>query len=266
MLLSSDGWQRWLRSRARFHRYSFRNTLLIALQFPEATRVAGFHAWIDLGRGVRKGETGIRIFAPVTSHCRTDEPEQPGEESQNQERRVVGFRVACVFDVSQTDPLPNVEPAPLEPPSQPVTGDSHIHLLPQLEAYAQALGYQVNYEPLERESGYCSARENRIVVDSNLPGNARVATLVHEIAHAHGVDYRAYGRAEAELVVESVACIVCGAVGLDTGNESVPYLLDWNDDQAVERIGNLAGTIDQVASAIEAALDIDPHTTPDTPD
>lgn len=93
------------------------------------------------------------------------------------------------------------------------------------------------------------------MVESRLPGNARVATLVHEMAHAHGVDYKAYSRPEAELVVESVACIVCGSMGLDTAGESVPYLVGWNDDQAVERIAELAGTIDGIASAIEAALD-----------
>jgi hypothetical protein len=66
-----------------------------------------------------------------------------------------------------------------------------------------------------------------------------------------------FSRAEAELIVESVACIVCGSVGLDTSSESVPYLAGWNPDQAVERIDLLAGTIDEIARAIERALDPD---------
>jgi hypothetical protein len=82
--------------------------------------------------------------------------------------------------------------------------------------------------------------------------------LVQEVAHAHGIDYTAYNRAEAELIVESVAWIVCGSVGLDTDGESIPYLVGWNNNQTVDRITELAGTIDSIASTIEAALD-DPH-------
>ena len=78
---------------------------------------------------------------------------------------------------------------------------------------------------------------------------------MHELAHAHGIDYKTYSRPEAELIVESVAFIVCGAFGLDTGGESVPYLTGWNPDQPAERIQLLAGTIDEIARTIEHALD-----------
>ena len=78
---------------------------------------------------------------------------------------------------------------------------------------------------------------------------------MHELAHAHGVDYSSYTRAEAELIVESVAYIVCGSVGLDTSGESVSYLAGWNPDQPVERIQQLASTIDGIARAIERAID-----------
>ena len=251
-LLTSEGWQRWLRTRSRFHRYSLRNTLLIAFQCPHATHVAGFRRWLELGRCVRKGEKGIRIFAPVRYRLR--EGERTSEEKDEPE--LVGFKLAAVFDVSQTDPLPGVEPAPLEPPGQPVTGDSHARLLGALEQHAATLGFSVHYEPLDGRDGYCSTREARIVIDSELPANGKVATLVHELAHAHGIDYERFSRPEAELIVESVACIVCGSVGLDTSSESVPYLAGWNLDQAVERIELLAGTIDQTARAIERALDV----------
>jgi hypothetical protein len=93
-LLTSEGWQRWLRTRSRFHRYSLRNTLLIALQCPEATHVAGFRKWLELGRCVRKGEKGIRIFAPVSYRRR--ESEQTAEAES--ERQLVGFRLVAVFD------------------------------------------------------------------------------------------------------------------------------------------------------------------------
>lgn len=250
-LLTSQGWQRWLRTRSRFHRYSLRNTLLIALQRPDATQVAGFRMWLELGRCVRKGEKAIRIFAPVRSRRRDDEQSEEEDDGQ----QVVGFRLACVFDVSQTGPLPGVEPAPVDPPSEPVSGDSHAHLLAPLEQHATKLGYEVRYGPLDGRDGYCSTREARIVVDSSLPPNGQVATLMHELAHAYGVDYQTYSRPEAELIVESVACIVCGSAGLDTAAESVPYLTGWNGDQAVKRIGLLAGRIDEIARAIEAAID-----------
>ncbi len=249
-LLSGEGWQRWLRTRSRFHRYSLRNTLLIAFQCPEATHVAGFRKWLELGRCVSKGEKAIRIFAPVRYRRRD------AEETDDNENELppVGFRLAAVFDVSQTEPLPGVEPAPLEPPSEPVSGDSHAHLLAPLEQHAAALGFNVRYEPLDGQAGYCSSCEARIVIDSGLPANGKVATLVHELAHAHGIDYARFSRAEAELIVESVACIVCGGVGLDTSSESVPYLAGWSDDRAAERIKLLAGTIDEIARAIEHAL------------
>jgi antirestriction protein ArdC len=249
-LLTSEGWQRWLRTRSRFHRYSLRNTLLIAFQCPHATHVAGFRQWLELGRCVRKGEKAIRIFAPVR-YRRTDDEQSDHKETELQ---LVGFRLAAVFDVSQTEPLPGVEPAPLDPPGQPVSGDSHAHLLEPLEQHAASLGFNVHFKPLERQSGYCSSRERRIVIDSQLPANGRVSTLVHELAHAHGVDYESFSRAEAELIVESIACIVCGGLGLDTSSESVPYLAGWNHDRATERITLLASTIDEIARAIENAI------------
>ena len=251
-LLTSDGWQRWLRTRSRFHRYSMRNTLLIAFQCPHATHIAGFRKWLELGRCVRKGEKAIRIFAPVRYRRRRDTEQSDENEAGEQ---LVGFKLAAVFDVSQTEPLPGVEPTPLDPPSQPVSGDSHAELLAPLEQHAASLGYTVSYEPLDGRAGYCSARETRIVIDTALPANGKVTTLVHELAHAHGIDYQRFSRAEAELIVESVACIVCAGAGLDTSSESVPYLAGWNPEQAVERIQLLTGTIDEIARRIEHALD-----------
>jgi antirestriction protein ArdC len=249
-LLTSEGWQQWLRTRSRFHRYSLRNTLLIAFQSPHATHVAGFRSWLELGRCVRKGEKGIRILASVRYKSRT-----ANEDDDERERQLVGFRLVAVFDVSQTEPLPGVEPAPLEPPSEPISGNSHAHLLAPLAQHAITLGFNVEYGPLDGPAGYCSSRLARIVIDSALPANGKVATLVHELAHAHGIDYKNYSRPEAELIVESVACIVCGSVGLDTTSECVPYLAGWNDEQAAERIKLLAGTIDEIARAIERAID-----------
>src|SRR5947209_13056515 len=113
-LLSSQGWQRWVRVRSTngLTRYTFGNQLLIAMQRPDASYVAGFRAFLQLNRCVRKGERGIRILAPM--NVRRGESERD-EDAQGENRRRVVFRAVSVFDVSQTDPLPGIEPVALEP-------------------------------------------------------------------------------------------------------------------------------------------------------
>jgi hypothetical protein len=96
-----------VKTRATFHRYSWRNTMLIAMQRPDATRVAGFRAWLKLNRCVRKGERGIRIFAPMT----VAERDAASDDDGNSKHRTP-FRLTRVFDISETDPLPTTEPVP----------------------------------------------------------------------------------------------------------------------------------------------------------
>jgi antirestriction protein ArdC len=244
-LLSSDGWQAWAHTRATFHRYSMGNTMLIALQRPDATQVAGFKAWQQLGRQVRKGERSIRIMAPMSVKERDEQGEETGE-------RVVFFRAVPVFDVSQTDG----EPLP-EPPCEPITGDSHERYIAALEDHARSLGFSVESEPLEHAGGFCDAKRRRIVVSSNVEApNARVRVLVHELAHAHGVGYADYGREDAEVLVETAAVIICGALGLDTSGESIPYIAGWGEANDLDAIGKHAATVDEIASAIEAACGV----------
>ncbi len=150
-LLSSEGWQRWVRVRATngLARYSLGNQLLIALQRPDATYVAGFRAFLGLNRCVRKGERAMRILAPMT----VKEHDEDGEETG--EARTL-FRAVAVFDVSQTDPLPDREPVPLEPLREPVTGSSHAHLITPLENLAAELGYSVRRLALDGQAdGWC---------------------------------------------------------------------------------------------------------------
>ena len=101
----SETLNQFLETVARFHRYSLNNAILIAAQQPDATRIAGFHAWKKFGRCVRKGEHGIAIFAPMSRSKDHDERETSTSEGK---KSVFGFRIAYVFDVSQTegDPLP----------------------------------------------------------------------------------------------------------------------------------------------------------------
>ena len=259
-LLTSEGWKRWVKVRSTngLARYSFHNQLLIAHQNPDATYVAGFRAFLALNRCVRKGEKAIRILAPISVRTREAKPAEAGEPEETDRRTL--FRAVPVFDIAQTDPLPGTEPVPLEPPEQPVDGDSHAHLLEPLIALAGELGYTVSREPLRGSAdGWCDARSKRIVVNTLLPANGQVRVLVHEIAHALGIGYRDHGREQAEVLVDTVTCIVCGSVGLDISGSSVPYIAGWGEDGKLDAIRAYAETIDAVARRIEAALDPSPN-------
>jgi antirestriction protein ArdC len=251
-LLSSEGWQRWVKVRSTngLARYSFGNQLLIAMQRPDATYVAGFRAFLDLNRCVRKGERAIRILAPMSIRDRSTKAEERAHASESGRRTV--FRAVSVFDVAQTDPLPGAEPVPLEPPAQPVDGDSHAHLLEPLTVLAGELGYTVSRESLRGSAdGWCDARSKRIVTNSLLPANGQVRVLVHEIAHALGIGYSDFGRRQAEVLVDTVTHIVCSSVGLDTSGSSVPYIAGWSEDGELDAIRAYAETIDTVARRIE---------------
>jgi exodeoxyribonuclease V alpha subunit len=124
-----------------------------------------------------------------------------------------------------TDVLPGTQPIPLCAPAEPLTGESHAHLLEPLERLAGEVGYQVQYRPIDGSTGgWCDTRQREIIVDDQLPANAKVRVLVHEIAHSLGVGYTEYGRAQAEVLVDTVTYVVLsGQVGLDVGGESIPY-------------------------------------------
>jgi hypothetical protein len=251
--LSSDGWARWVRARGLFHNYSASNCALLAWQCHERgivpTRIAGFHTWLKLGRCVRKGEVALRILAPVSVK---DRDRLSGEETD--ERRVF-FKTAFVFDVSQTEIRDGAEPVALEPPHQPLTGDSHAHLLAPLQAFAESLGYSVSFESIEGSAGgWCDPKLKRIVVDATVPANAQLRTLIHETAHALGVDYVRYSRAQAEVIVDTVTLVAASGVGLRVDGETVPYVAGWGESGALEAVTEFAETIDRIARQIEDVL------------
>ena len=161
----------------------------------------------------------------------------------------------AVFDVSQTEGLPGTEPVSLDSPCQPIQGDTHAHLLPALEQLAGELGYSVARRPLDGPAdGWCDSHKHEIVINDELPANAQVRVLVHEIAHALGVGYSDYGRRRAEVLVDTVTFIVCGAVGLDTSGSSVPYVAGWGESGELDAIRGYAETIDEIARRIEDSL------------
>ena len=254
-LLTSEGWKRWVKVRSTngLARYSFHNQLLIAHQNPDATYVAGFRAFLALNRCVRKGEKAIR-----SSPRSASAPAKQSPPRQGNPRKPTGAPSSAPSRCS-TSLKPTRCPAragTARPPEQPVDGDSHAHLLESLIALAGELGYTVSREPLRGSAdGWCDARSKRIVVSTLLPANGQVRVLVHEIAHALGIGYRDHGREQAEVLVDTVTCIVCGSVGLDISGSSVPYIAGWGENGKLDAIRAYAETIDAVARRIEAALD-----------
>jgi Putative metallopeptidase family (DUF6782) len=172
----------------------------------------------------------------------------PARKRASGSRSFVPFR--CSMSQTDGEPLPQV-------PREPITGDSHAGMIGKLEAHAWALGLTVERDDLVHAGGYCDAQAKRIVVSSRLESaNAQVRTLVHELAHAHGVGYAEYGREDAEVIVETAAMIVCGAIGLDTSGESVPYISSWGEAGDLEAIRKYAETVDEIARALEQACGV----------
>jgi N-terminal domain of anti-restriction factor ArdC len=262
-LLTTEGWQRWIKVRASngLSRYSLTNQLILATEAAARgftpTYVAGFRAWLDLNRVVRRGTPGLRIFAPVIVKERDAHGQETGDKR-------LFFKTVAVWDVSMTEPLPGKTPVPLESPSQPIAGDSHRHLIPPLIAHAGELGYTVEIRGLPDGAprGWCDPKRRQIVVATG-PTNSQLRTLTHEIAHAHGIGHADYGRDQAEVLVDCVTYCVLGSVGLDVGGESIPYVAGWGEDGALDAIRQYAATIDAIARRMEDALAPKPEPTAD---
>jgi hypothetical protein len=256
-LTSSEAWTARLQMQSRFYRYSFGNTLLIGLQRPDATQVAGFHRWKSLGRSVRRGARGIAILAPVVRRARV--ADQDADDVAIVAAAPSAFRVVHVFDVVDTEgrELPAV-------PCHPLRGDAPAALVERLAAVGESRGFTVAMDAMvdSRANGDTAFGDRRIRVRDTLAPTQRVKTLAHELGHAllhEGADDRAL----AELEAESVAFVVCDAVGIDAGDYSFGYITTWvgGDADAVEtalrasggRISGAARTVlDAIGQVIEA--------------
>jgi DNA primase len=221
-IASGDDWKRMLQVVSKFHRYSFNNHLMIFLQRPDATVVAGFNRWKSLGRFVKKGEKGIAIFAPCKYKTKIEDDN--GDEKSVPQIR--GFRVVHVFDISQTEgeDLPDldaVRPKLLD-------GSAPEGIWDALVAHAGSIGYEVIRHQRGSENGYCDFTAKRIAVRPDVSAAQAVKTLIHELGHAllHA-DGPVASREVAEVEVESVAYVVCDALGLDSREYSFPYVTRW---------------------------------------
>lgn len=259
-LQSSEGWQRWLSLRRHFHRYSLANQLLIALQMPDATRVAGFRAWLKLGYCVQRGETALRVWVPIPP-SKKDVAAWEAKGAPAAEKPRTRFKLGPVFDRSQVDALPApAEPVPLDPPIIAPVGDDLAWAFPRLTALAGEISCGVVVEPMpDSRGGYFEPQSRQIALNTANSINHQVKTLVHELSHALirwevELEQIKLSYAQEELVVESVAYTVCGSIGLDTSDYSVPYLASWAEQADLDTIEDCAAAIDRIAKRIETAI------------
>lgn len=296
-LSNGDAWRLMLQAASRFHQYSPHNVLLITSQCPEASAVAGFHTWTQLGRQVRKGEKGIAILAPVVrrtttrdtrdtggtcgpgSHDTSDtraatsgpggsdsEPRHDAASGDTGEssgtKRVSGFRVVHVFNLSQTDgpDLPTV-PAP-----ELLRGAAPAGLYDGLATQVHDQGFGLIRHDLDiphlgegRANGVTDYFARTVIVAAKLDDAQATKTLAHELGHVllHDPTRRPDGltRPRAEIEAESVAYIVTAAHGLDTDAYTVPYVTGWagGDPQLLQQ------TAERVLTAAQQILT---HTPP----
>lgn len=269
-LRTSEGWTQWVATRSRFHRYSFGNQMLIAFQHPTAKHVAGFRKWLELGYCVRKGEHGLRIWAPCPpskaklaawESSRAAASKSAGVELDGVRPRTF-FRLTAVFAQDQVEELPPpAVPVSLTPPIHEVDGDDLALMLDPLISFAQSIGSDVVRNADLGNARGCYSHTRQITLAAGLTANGEVKTLVHEIAHAlvHGSDTPEVQLSYAmeELIVESVAMSVCGTLGLDTSDYSLGYLCSWSEKTDIDLIKRSAALVNELASRIEdAALDI----------
>lgn len=245
-LADDENWQRHLEVMSQFHQYSFQNQILISIQRPNATRVAGFKVWKSVGRSVMKGEKGIAILAPKVVNARdkvTGEPEL--DENGKPKRRVVGFTSATVFDVSQTDgePLPEVY--------QELSEEPPAGFVEDLEKAIAANGYEVVYEKTGDASlGYTSPKTKRVVIDPDLSPGTRATTLAHELGHIEcghmdRLDeyHTGHGgcRGEMEVQAESFSYVLSRMNGMQTNlKPASEYVAGWgrHDADALRKVGD----------------------------
>ncbi len=243
----SEALTAYLNAMSRFHNYSFGNILEIARQRPDATRVAGFWKWKELGRSVKKGEKGIRILAPIIGVRRKKKDEEAEKDITKQNTAVlVGFRSTYVFDLSQTEgaDLPELREISGD------VGENRDRLIAFIEHQGIELVFSERIAPaLGMSYG------GRIAI---LPGQSKAeefSTLVHELAHEmlHKAERRtATTKVVRETEAEAIAFVIGKAVGLETGTKSADYIQLYHGNASL--LAESLEVIQQTSAVILAAL------------
>ena len=272
-LFESERYKEYLRVMSKFHNYSFNNTLLIAMQKPDASLVAGFSAWKNnFGRNVMKGQKGIKIIAPspykVKQEMKKIDPhtQQPiiGKDgkpvTEEKEITIPAYKVVSVFDVSQTEgkELPDIAVDEL-------TGDVERYrdFFATLEKTSPV---PIGFEQIPGSShGYYHLEDKRIAIQEGMSELQTLKTAIHEIAHAklHDIDLNApeneqqprATRRTREVEAESVAYTVCQHYGLDTSDYSFGYVAGWSSGRELSELKSSLETIRSAAAEIINSID-----------
>ena len=271
-LFESEKYKSYLTTMSKFHNYSFNNTLLMAMQKPEATLVAGYQAWQkNFNRHVNKGERGIRILAPapykikeerdkldpVTGEVMLDKDGTP--QTEEVEIKIPAFRAVSVFDVSQTDgePLPELEAKEL------------LSTVEGYEDFINAITYvahaPIGFEDIPGASkGYFNIEKNRIAVQEGMSESQTLKTMVHETAHSmlHNKEVNkedilapAKDRNTKEVEAESIAFTVYNHFSIDTSDYSVGYIAGWSNGKDMKELKSSLDTIRRTASELITGIE-----------
>lgn len=241
----SERYADWLRVCSRFHRYSLNNQILILMQAPFSSQVAGYRAWQDMGRQVKKGEHGIMIMAPMKIKGKKDDPDH------TEENDLLLFKPVTVFDISQTEgpDLPSL--------TSELTGDSRSfgHVIEQLCRFS-IVPIRFTDELPPGVYGCFSSAEHAIRVRASIHGQHKVKTLIHEIAHSllDGDPNNRIDRQSMEVRAESIAFVVCNAIGIDTGEYSFGYIAGWSSGKEMDELKATMQDIRQVSDQILSHL------------
>lgn len=272
-LFESERYREYLQVMSKFHNYSFNNTLLIAMQKPDASLVAGFSAWKNtFKRNVVKGEKGIKIIAPSPFKIRQEvekidpQTQQPviGRDgkpvTEEKEVTIPAYKVVSVFDVSQTEgrELPNIGVDML-------TGDVEQYR-DFFAALEKTSPVPISFEKIAGGAhGYYHLEEKRIAIDEGMSELQTLKTAIHEIAHAklHDIDLNAPkeeqgdrpDRRTREVQAESVAYTVCQHYGLDTSDYSFGYVAGWSSGRELAELKASLETIRSAAAEIINGID-----------
>ena len=253
-VFESDAYKAYLKCMSKFHNYSLNNTLLIALQRPDASLVAGYNAWKkDHGRQVRKGEKGIKIIAPCKYKVELDEKDEDGNQKVAE---YTGFKVATVFDYSQTEgrELPSIGVNEL-------TGDvSGFKKL--FNALTEISPVPIYTEDIQgRAKGYYSDADRKIVIKSDMSQLQTIKTMIHELAHEklHAKEHldkeHPSDRRTKEVEAESIAYTICQHYGLDSSDYSFSYVAGWSSGKDTKE---LKASLERIRSAADEMItDID---------
>ena len=250
-LFNSEKYKNYLTTMSKFHNYSFNNTLLISMQRPDASLVAGYGAWQkNFDRHVKKGAKGIKIISPVKIKMEVDD-DKAEKEGTKKTVEVTKFKVSTVFDVSDTEgkELPSIGVNQLS---------GQVEKFHQLtKAIEEIAKVPIEYRDIQGEAkGFYSNRDNKIVVQKNMTQVQTLKTLTHELAHSmlHSKVSENEGankdRRTKEVEAESVAFTVCQHFGIDTSDYSFGYIAGWSSGKEMDELKSSMQTIRRTASEI----------------